>query len=205
FDYRRAIFAYLGLTLKYRWLIMVCFIVALAIGFVITFTTTPIYRATVSIQIDRQAPKIVRTDTPDADYGDTYRYYQTQYDLLRSRMLAERVASDLNLASESGFVNPPSSSAWKKLRSLILPSANTKAGSKDEGSAGSLEQRKAAAVGMVQGGLSIEPIPNSNLLKISFDSPSAEWAARIANGVADSYVTSNFYRRSGAPAYAPTF
>ena len=40
---------------------------------------------------------------------------------------------------------------------------------------------------------------------ISFDSPSAEWAARIANGVADSYVTSNLERRYGATAYARNF
>jgi polysaccharide biosynthesis transport protein len=205
FDYRKAIFTYLGLALKYRWLILTCCTVALAIGFVVTFTTTPIYRATVSIQIDRQAAKIVKMDTQDTDFGDSYRFYETQYDLLRSRMLAERVASDLNLASESGFVDPPSSSAWRKLRSLILPSANTKTESKDNGNAGTLEQRKAAAAGMVQGGLSVEAVRDSNLVRISFDGPSAEWAARIANGVAESYVTSNLDRRYGASAYARNF
>src|SRR6516164_10190664 len=69
FDHRKALFTYLGLALKYRWLILAFCTVALAIGFVVTFTSTPIYRATVSIQIDRQAPKIVKTDT-QPDYGD---------------------------------------------------------------------------------------------------------------------------------------
>src|SRR6516164_4521857 len=105
FDHRKAIFTYLGLVLKYRWLILAFCTVGLAIGFIVTFTATPIYRATVSIQIDRQAPKVVKTDTPDFGYeGD--RFYQTQYDLLKSRMLAERVASDLNLASTSDFFDP---------------------------------------------------------------------------------------------------
>src|SRR5215469_15232329 len=90
FDHRKAIFTYLGLALKYRWLILACCTVALAIGFFVTFTSTPIYRATVSIQIDRQAPKIVKTET-QPDYGDANdHFYQTQYDLLQSRMLAER-------------------------------------------------------------------------------------------------------------------
>ena len=44
-------------------------IIALAIGFIGTFTSTPIYRATVSIQIDNQAPKIVKTDAQDLSPG----------------------------------------------------------------------------------------------------------------------------------------
>ena len=125
FDHRKAIFTYLGLALKYRWLILTFCTVALGIGFFVTFTSTPIYRATVSVQIDRQAPRVVKTDT-QPDFGDdSDRFYQTQYDLLRSRMLAERVASDLNLASAPDFLDPPSSSPWRKLRSLISPAANT--------------------------------------------------------------------------------
>ena len=58
---------------------------------------------------------------------------------------------------------------------------------------------------MVQSGLSVAPVPNSSLVRISFDSPSPEWAQRIANGVADSYVSSNLERRYGATAYARNF
>ena len=58
---------------------------------------------------------------------------------------------------------------------------------------------------MVQSGLSVEPVPNSSLVRISFDSPSPEWAQRIANGVADSFVSSNLDRRYGATAYARNF
>ena len=208
FDHRKAVFTYLGLALKYRWLILTFCTIALAIGFFVTFTSTPIYRASASVQIDRQAPRIVKTETQPSfeDAGD--RFYETQYDLLKSRMLAERVASDLNLASESDFLDPPSSSPWKKLRSLILPSAKTgtsTSAADDKHEAGDLEQRKAAAAGMVQGGVSIAPVPDSSLVRISFDSPSAVWAERIANGVADSYVTSNLDRRYGATAYARNF
>src|SRR5262249_40196074 len=37
------------------------------------------------------------------------------------------------------------------------------------------------------------------------DSPSPEWAQRVANGVADSFVSSNLDRRYGATAYARNF
>jgi polysaccharide biosynthesis transport protein len=206
FDHRKVIFTYLGLVLKYRWLVLACCAVGLALGFFVTFTSTPIYQATVSVQIDRQAPKIVKSDAQDLSFGDdSDRFYQTQYDLLQSRMLAERVASDLNLAGATDFLDPPSTSPWRKLRSLIWRSAKPGTVSEDQNDAATLEQRKAVAASMVQGGLSIDPEKDSNLVRISYDSPSAEWAARIANGVADSYVTSNLERRYGATAYARNF
>ena len=201
-DYRKLFFTYLGLALKYRWLIVACCTLALAIGFILTYTQTPIYQATVTIQIDRQAPRVVKAeDVQDPDFGtDSTRFYQTQYDLLKSRSLAERVAADLDLATASDFLYPASTSAWAKLRSLIRGSAAPKIQNKV-----SLEDRKSAAAAMVQSGLSISPVPNSNLVRISFDSPSPEWTQRIANGAADSYVTSNLERRYGATAYARNF
>jgi polysaccharide biosynthesis transport protein len=204
-DFRKLLFKYLGLALRYRWLVVVCCALSLAIGFILTYTQTPIYQATVTIQIDRQAARVVKVaGAEDPDSGiDGMRFYQTQYDLLRSRSLAERVATDLNLAAASDFFHPPTSSAWAKLRGLILRSAST--ATDDGDNKGNLEQRKAAAAGMVQSGLTIAPVPNSSLLRISFDSSSPTWAQRIANGVADSYVTSNLERRYGATAYARNF
>src|SRR5262249_13621871 len=186
-DYRKYFFLCLALVLKYRWLIIAFSGLALAIGFIQTFTATPIYQATATIQIDRQAPKLVKEVVQDRDFGggDT-RFYKTQYDLLRSRSLSERVAADLDLAGAKDFLNPPSTSAWGKLRNLIFPSAAT--GNKDTGD---FEQRKAAAADLVQSGVAVEPVTNSSLVRLSFASPSPEWAQRIANGVADSFVSSN--------------
>jgi uncharacterized protein involved in exopolysaccharide biosynthesis len=188
------------------WLIPTFCTVSLAIGFITTFTTTPIYRATVTIQIDRQEPRIVKTDADPGFQNDTYRFYESQYELLKSRMLVERVVSDLNLVSAPDFLNPPSTSPWRKLRSLILPSGKSgDAATEDKRETSDLEQRKAAAAGMVQAGLSIDSVRDSNLVRISFDSSSSDWAARIANGVADTYVTSNLERRYSATAYARNF
>jgi capsular exopolysaccharide synthesis family protein len=200
-DYRKYFFLCLALALKYRWLIIAICGLALAIGFIQTFTSTPIYQATVTIQIDRQTPKLVKEVVQDRDFGGgDARFYKTQYDLLRSRSLAERVAADLDLASAKDFLDPPSTSAWGKLRSLIFPAATT--GTKDRGD---FAQRKAAAAGMVQSGVAIEPAANSSLVRISFDNPSPEWAQRVANGVADSFISSNLDRRYGATAYARNF
>jgi polysaccharide biosynthesis transport protein len=208
-NFRKLFFTCLGLALKYRWLILAICAVALAVGFIQTFTSTPIYQAAVTIQIDQQAPKVVKMDVPqDRAATDSTRFYQTEYDLLKSRSLAERVVKDLDLAAASEFLNPPSTSAWGKLRNLIFPSAKTATeGQRNTATEdkGNFEQRKAAATSMVQSGLSVAPVPRSSLVRLSFDSPSRNWAQQIADGVAESYVASNLERRYGASAYARTF
>src|SRR5262249_35555904 len=152
-DFRKLFFTCVALALKYRWLVLAICALALAIGFIQAFTATPLYQATVTIQIDRQAPKVVKFDVPQdevAEGGD--RFYQTQYDLLKSRSLAERVAKDLNLAGASDLLNPPSTSAWANLKGKIFSSANI--ASEDKGNFG---QKRAVAASIVQGGISVAP------------------------------------------------
>ena len=63
---RDQFFKLLGLALKHRWLVLACCVGGLVIGFLVTFTSTPIYRATATIQIDLAAARVVKLDTPDA-------------------------------------------------------------------------------------------------------------------------------------------
>src|SRR4051812_30394613 len=49
----------LDLLVKYRIFILTCCGAALLMGFLATFLSTPIYRATTTIQIDAQAPKVL--------------------------------------------------------------------------------------------------------------------------------------------------
>src|SRR5215204_1791318 len=188
---RDEFFKYLGLAVKHRWLILAFCISGLVIGFLVTYTSTPIYRATATIKVDLDAARLVKLDTPDANgpVGDTFRFYQTQRELLRSRSLAERVASNLDLSDDAGFVNPRPSTSWAKLKRMIFPE---RPGEKLD-----LAQRKAGAAGLIQSGLIIEQAPNSSLVSISFDSPDPGWAQKIANAVAEVFPEANLERRYG--------
>jgi polysaccharide biosynthesis transport protein len=195
---RDQFFKYLGLALKYRWLILACCISGLVIGFLVTFTSTPIYRATATIKVDLDAARVVKLDTADNGQAvDAFRFYQTQKELLKSRSLAERVAGDLDLRDEANFVNPRSSSSWAKLRRMLFPE---KPGEKLD-----LAQRKAIAAGLIQSGLTVNQAPNSSLVTISFESPDPAWAQKIANAVAEGFTESNLERRYGASKYARKF
>jgi uncharacterized protein involved in exopolysaccharide biosynthesis len=196
---RDEFFKYLGLALKHRWLILAGCVSGLVIGFLVTFTSTPSYRATATMKVDLDAAKVVKLDTVETGQAvdSPSRFYQTQKELLRSRSLAERVASNLDLRDDAGLINPRSSSSWAKLRRMVFPE---KAGEKLD-----LAQRKAAAASLIQGGLSIDQAPNSSLMTISFDSPDPGWAAKITNAVAENFTESNLERRYGNSKYARKF
>jgi polysaccharide biosynthesis transport protein len=191
---------YAAIAVKHRILVAAICAAALLLGFAITYATTPIYRATATIQIDREAAKVVKVqDVPDitVDSGDDIRFYQTQYDLLRSRSLAEHVAENLDLANAGDFLSPKSRSPWAMLIARLVRNAHVMSPSYDA--------RQAQAIERVQRGLSIAPVGTSRLVKLSFDSPSPEWAQKVANGIADNFIADNLDRRYAATNYARKF
>src|SRR2546421_89113 len=63
---------------------------------IVTLSTPRLYRAAATIQIERQAPRMAPTqmqevDPIDAVEYDKYDYYQTQFEILKSRGVAARV------------------------------------------------------------------------------------------------------------------
>lgn len=196
------IFKYLRIASKYRWLIAGIAAAVLAVTAVSTFMMTPIYKATASIQIEREATKVIEQGDLQADESGGQDFYQTQFQLLQSRTLAERVASALSLGNDPAFnaqVAPSLLSLIRgKLASLIFPDdkpADTK---------GAGDRNKAAAA-RVQGGLDIQLVRGSRIATISFSHPNPAVAQRVANGYADVFITDNLDRRFEATAYARKF
>ena len=60
-------------------------------------------------------------------------------------------------------------------------------------------------MGGLPGELTIAPVRNSRLVKVHFDSPEPEMAARIANAIAVAFINLNLERRMEATSYARTF
>ncbi|MGB7088456.1 MAG: polysaccharide biosynthesis tyrosine autokinase [Methylovirgula sp.] len=195
---------YWGLLLKHRWLFLAAAVIGLAYGYGSTYLATPIYRASATIQIDREVPKPVDlrgedTDTDSAIVGDE-EFYQTEYQLLKSRSLAERVVADLDLANEPTFLGSDTVSPSTKLRELIF---GTPANHADDEQPS--EVRKEIAIGRVQGGSSVVPVPDSALVGLSFDDPNQTWAKKIVDALSQAFIKSNLEHRYNATAYARNF
>ncbi|HRJ65134.1 MAG TPA: Wzz/FepE/Etk N-terminal domain-containing protein, partial [Brevundimonas sp.] len=109
---------YWRLALKHRILILGCFFGALVVGAALTLLMTPIYTAKATLQIDREAARVFNsTDvTPSESLIQGEEFFQTQYGLLRSRSLAERVIESLGLANSDAAlkaigIEPPEARA----------------------------------------------------------------------------------------------
>ena len=163
----------------WRWLILGAVVLGLAAAIILTLLTTPIYRATVTIEAN--PPTVSISDEQSRERESTvqnpYDFIVTQVGLLSSKSVAERTAQELNLANNPEFVAPG-------------PDAST---------------RLKAAAGRVQGGLKVTAPEEGNLIKFSYDSSNPQMAAMVANGIADSFINATLQRRYEASAYARKF
>jgi capsular exopolysaccharide synthesis family protein len=182
---------YWRLALKHRILILGCFFGALAIGTALTLLMTPIYTAKATLQIDREAARVFTSDdvTPKESMIQGEEFFQTQYGLLRSRSLAERVIESLGLAS---------SDASLEAMGVEPPAATGSA-------ADQAARRRSMALATVQANLTVSPVRGSRLVTVGYDNPDPVIAARISNSFAENFIQANLDRKFESSKYAREF
>ena len=191
--------AYWHVLVKHRLVIGGIVATMLVLGVVITLMTTPIYRASATIQIDREATQVVDIKGVEPSDARDPEFYQTQYALLRSRSLAQRVVQREGLADNAAFISQKASSPFATVTRLIGREKPGPAVTSDRAA------RERAATGVLLGGLRVDPVRGSRLVKISYESPNREIATRVVNAVAENFIGSNLDRRFDAAGYARKF
>jgi capsular exopolysaccharide synthesis family protein len=186
---------YLHMVLKHRWLILGTALVFFVLGGTRTLLQTPLYTATVRIQIDRESAKIIEGGATSPTEAGNTDFWKTHYELLKSRNMAERVASMLHLNDDETFFESRDVSLLGILGGA-LSSTKTEI---------STSAREAWAANIVLGNVTVLPVPGSRLVDVSYIDPSAPRAQKIANGYAEAYVASNLDKRFEANSYAKTF
>ncbi|WP_185829225.1 GumC family protein [Sphingomonas ginkgonis] len=164
---------------EWRWLIISALAVGLALGVAMTLLTRPLYKTWVTIEVNPPSVDVSDEQSRQRQQGGAQAWdaVATQVGLLGSRSLAERVAQDLNLAADADFV----------------------------GTGGTAQSRIKSAAGRIQGGLNVIAPEEGTLIRFSYVDTNPQRAARIANGIADSFINSNLQRKFEASAYARTF
>jgi polysaccharide biosynthesis transport protein len=183
---------YFQILVRRRWIVLATIAAALALALFLSMTTTRLYRATATLEIAREASKVVDVKgvEPSSTVGNQ-EFYQTQYGLLKSRSLAEQVVRNLRLDDNDGFLYGYSGGS--------APDASTA----DRATRRQALQRRATS--LVQSHLLISPVRNSGLVAVSFDSPDPELSKRVANSIAENFIAANLARRFDASAYARRF
>lgn len=182
---------YWRLALKHRLLIIGTLMAALAVGLALTLFMTPRYVATTSLQIDREAARVFGTDDEQSQESmiQGEEFFQTHYGLLRSRSLAERVIDSLGLANSDAF-----------LQQMELPVPKKAGTAADQSRA-----RRLAVLAALEDNLGVTPVRGSRLVNVSFESPDAALAARVANAFAENFIQDNLDRKYESSSYAREF
>ena len=189
--------------LKRRWTIIIFALIVVTAVVTATYLMTPIFRASLTLQIDREDIKIVQTGevSPEETGWGGQDYYQTQYELLKSRSLALRVVNQLGLAD----LPPPPPSALAEFKAWLTGWLPKMSEAKDPEEPLSESDRLEGVVGGFLGGLTVEPVRNSRLARLHYDSPDPQRAAVILNTLVKNYINMNMERRFDASTYARNF
>jgi len=181
---------YWPIALRHKWTILSAMLVALLVGAVVSFSTTPVYEAVGRIVINREGADtagLKNSDSSGSDSSDDYMVaMDTQTHVLQSDAIAKLVIRRLNLDSDPGFAGKGA------VPTNALPAAA-------QGQSREIEpHREAALVAKFHGALQISSIPRTRLLEIRFSSPDPALAARAVNTLIDTYIEQNYKTRLDA-------
>jgi capsular exopolysaccharide synthesis family protein len=169
-------------VVQYRWLIVTMAAAGLVAGIIVTMMQTPRYRASASLEVLVPSAKVFQDIEVVSEASDV-RAFLTAREKLMSRSLAQRVVFQLGLAEKGDFLfpNPDFSLANIAYRAFGIRSTP----SLDEFTP---EERERMAIGRVLSDLSVQLVPNTSLLSISFSDQKPAYARDVANQVAQSFI-----------------
>lgn len=178
---------------KWRILIL-AFVVSLVTNLLVK-TIEPTYQATAKIQIEQEEAKVLSIEQI-YDIGGSNEFLKTQFELLKSRSLAERVVDDLNLITHPLYDPSNQPEPIIDLNSIIseyniyniLPGLTPE--DFEEKAPPTEEQIKKSIVNQIINNLTITPINKTELVMISFDSNDPTLAKDIANSFAYNFINS---------------
>ncbi|RCU49472.1 chain-length determining protein [Corallincola holothuriorum] len=182
--------AYFRIVNLYKWRIFTFATMVTLIVAVVTFALTPKYRATATMLLEAEHVKAVSIEEVYGLDSSRKEYLQTQYEILRSRRLAENVIERLSLLQHAEFQRKPLNSIQLYIQSLkdMLPVERDVVEISDEER---LEREKRRVVSIFLQRLSISAVPKTQLVRISFEAESPSLAAKVANALGDEYIASH--------------
>lgn len=188
-----------------KWTVLIFFLIVTTAGITASFLMTPVYRAEATLLIDREPPKVVEYQEVAPVEGAASRedFYQTQYGLLKSRSLAKRVFEELDLARHPVFAADQNPSLGGQLKSLLTAfgrGQDSKAAAEDD-----QNLKMDSLIDRFHKGITVEPIRNSRLVKVYYDSPDPRLSAQVVKTLGQAFISANLERRYDATAYARDF
>ncbi len=198
------VYDYLRILYRGRWIILISFLTVVGFVTYYTFTATPIYRASVKVMI-KDNGGVQQTLFNVVDFMEKEKKINNQVEILNSRTLAENVikklmssdkADRLWILGNSHEKEKTKFSLKKQIKQLLAGVLDVK-NNKNEQSQNSFmlneefDETLNNYIRLLQGNISVDPIRNTDMIRVSVTAPSPTEAAYIANTVAHVYKVQN--------------
>ena len=179
---------YWNVVARYKWgIIGLALAITMAVAFLV-FSMRPVYQATTTLLIEQKQARVVSSvDDWNGSDMSSKEYLQTQFEILKSRDLAARVVRELNLASHPDYM--PKQNVSRGLLDYLDWRSQLPAGH-ESNPLQTEEEKFNKVVSAFMSHLTVEPVRNTQLVKISFESYDAKLTAVVANTVAKAYISS---------------
>lgn len=182
----------------------------------LTLLQTPVYRSSATIQVNPEdSGQVLQYDvaTQGTSPALTKDFYQTQYELLKSKSLARDVIDELALESYlkgDELVKPfwqesaDEGKSW--LKSMI---SSLTVGSENENLLSEKTTLSELALPPLENlfleNLTVQPVKNSRIVTVHYDSTDPQLSTLIANTLAEKYIDMNLDKRVESATYAEKF
>src|SRR3984885_6134697 len=178
-QHQSPILHYWQILRKRKWAVLAAFAIVFALSIIATLNATRLYQATSKVAIFPENPNVLgfkdaENGAPDFDYEATM---ETQAAILRSDALAMKVIEAMHLDRDPAFTGATRPQAEDSIQVANMEPDPAKA---------------AGLLGAFRGGLSVQIVPNSRLVQISYTHPNPRLATEVVNALVRTFIEENF-------------
>lgn len=178
---------YWHVILKRRWAVLTCLLIVFTTVAIGTFKQKPIYAGRILVEINPEEPQVLsfqQIAQPGPSW-DLQSYRETQYKILKSRSLSERVVRDLRLYQYPEFYQS------RSFLGLVTKDPEKIPSTSDPNPPDPNSEAYGNSVANFMRAVAVNPVERSNLVEVTFYSQNASLAARIANQLGEDYIDQN--------------
>lgn len=183
---------YFAVINRAKWRILLLAILVAALSVFVVLNMKPLYSSKATLLIEAQQAKAVKIEEVYGINSMQQEYYLTQFEILKSRSIAETVIERLKLAEHPDFIGEPSLTEQLKASLPFLPADNVRLSVEDQAA-----RDKEKLIESFVKRLSIEPVRKTQLVNITFESHDPKLAATVANAIGDAYIESQLEAKMG--------
>ncbi len=189
-----------GILSRRKFTILLTLLSALAIALLYTFSIKPSYRANAIIQIEREGAEIVnfgRTQQSSTGYSENDPFFRTRYEMLRGRVISQRVIDELNLKE---------SLVPKQTKESMLSLSNIM---KTVGLGDKINKLVPKPTpdytAIFLKNLFVQPIAGTHLVEVFYEAPTPSEAKAVVSSLLDNFIKLQIETTSETGEYAKEF